>query len=93
MSYVTRALRGSAAVGLAACLAACDLKHLSSEERHDAIRRAAVWTPTDVSAMNIRAGPQISKGFAPDQPPGAGIDEWVNAFKEKRKEIAERRSA
>ena len=37
------------------------LEHLTSMARLAAIRRAQVWHPTDVSAMDIKAGPQGSR--------------------------------
>src|SRR3954464_10077542 len=35
--------------------------------RLDAIHRARVWTPTNVAAKDMRAGPQGPGAFAPDQ--------------------------
>jgi len=35
--------------------------------RRDAIARAAVWTPTNVAAMDVRAGPAVPGAFAPDE--------------------------
>src|SRR4029078_10271406 len=55
-------------LGLASSRAAEDVKPkpksnkpertLSSKERLDFIRRAQVWMPTNVAAMDLRAGPQ-----------------------------------
>src|SRR5690349_11204901 len=39
---------------------------LSPEARLVAIRRAQVWSPTDVAAMNLKAGPQGPGAFAPN---------------------------
>ena len=45
------------------------LQSLSKEARLDMIRRAQVWSPTDVPAMDIKAGPQ-GEGAVP---PGATV--------------------
>ena len=42
-------------------------KHLSHEERMQAIRHAQVWMPTDVRSVDIKAGPQDVRGFAPEE--------------------------
>jgi hypothetical protein len=39
-------------------------KDLTRDQRLDAIRHAQVWMPTDVSMMDIKAGPEASNGFA-----------------------------
>ena len=39
---------------------------LSPEARLVAIRRAQVWTPTKVSAMDLKAGPQGAGALAPN---------------------------
>jgi hypothetical protein len=44
-----------------------DLKHLSKTQRLSAIRRASVWTPADVGAMDLLKGPDDSNGFSPDE--------------------------
>jgi hypothetical protein len=36
-------------------------------DRQDVIRRAQVWAPTDVPAMDLRAGPAGPKAFEPNQ--------------------------
>ncbi len=41
-------------------------ERLSKDARLAAIRRAQVWTRTDVRSMDIRRGPEDKKGFAPD---------------------------
>lgn len=38
---------------------------ITAIERRELIRRAHVWTPTDVAAMDIRTGP-AAHGFDPD---------------------------
>jgi hypothetical protein len=43
------------------------LEHLTPMARLAAIRRAQVWRPTDVSAMDIKAGPQGPGAFAPNE--------------------------
>jgi hypothetical protein len=40
-------------------------RHLTSSERVGAIRRAKVWTATDIPSMDVRDGPTGSRGFAP----------------------------
>src|SRR5438445_7098476 len=43
-------------------------KHvLTAEVRRAAIRRAQVWAPTNVPAMNLKAGPMGPGAFAPKQ--------------------------
>ena len=41
-------------------------KPLSKQARLAFIRKAQVWTQTDVSAMDIRSGPQGKDAFAPN---------------------------
>jgi hypothetical protein len=43
------------------------LKHLTRDERMAAIRHAQVWMPTDIPTVDIKAGPQDVKAFAPDE--------------------------
>jgi hypothetical protein len=43
-------------------------ERLAPADRKDEIRRAQVWTPTDVSNMDLRAGPAGKGAFAPDEP-------------------------
>jgi hypothetical protein len=45
--------------------AAHPLEHITDRARRDAIRRADVWSPTDVPSMNLRTGPQGKGSFAP----------------------------
>jgi len=44
------------------------LRSLTPHARLDAIRRAQVWAPVDVAAMDVRAGPPGEEAFGPDQP-------------------------
>jgi hypothetical protein len=78
--------RRAAAVlfGLSLALGGC--AHLSSlspgealtpQERHEAIRRAEVWSPTDIRSLDLKAGPDAAGAFAPN--------EWVTCeYKEKK---------
>jgi hypothetical protein len=43
------------------------LESLTKEARRDMIRRSQVWTPVDVPAMDLKAGPQGKGAFAPGQ--------------------------
>jgi hypothetical protein len=43
------------------------LKHLSSDDRMATIRHAQVWLPTDIPSLDIKAGPQDVKAFAPGE--------------------------
>ena len=42
------------------------VRYVSAKERLSAIRRAHVWVPTDVAAMDLRAGPSGPGAFPPD---------------------------
>ena len=42
-------------------------KNLTQKERIEAIRRAQVWQQTDIASLDIKAGPQDVKGFAPEE--------------------------
>ena len=44
------------------------LQGLTPQARLEAIRRAQVWMPVDVAAMDLKAGPQGEGALAPDQP-------------------------
>jgi hypothetical protein len=44
------------------------LENLTPDARRDAIRRAQVWTPVDVAAMDMKAGPAGEGAFAPGEP-------------------------
>ena len=44
------------------------LESLTPQARLDAIRRAQVWTPVDVAAMDLRAGPPGEKSLSADEP-------------------------
>ena len=49
---------------------------LSQQERRDAIRRASVWSPTQIPSVDFRTGPKVEGAFAPNQ--------WVTCdYKEK----------
>jgi hypothetical protein len=49
---------------------------LSQQERKDAIRRASVWSPTQIPSVDFRTGPKVEGAFAPNQ--------WVTCdYKEK----------
>ena len=43
---------------------------LTSKERVDAIRRAEVWSPTDIPSLDIKAGPHVKRAFA--------FNQWVD---------------
>jgi hypothetical protein len=62
---MTPRIAASVLLAAGASLAACVHKY-PQEVRMDAIRRAQVWTKTDVSAMDIKAGPKGEGAFAPD---------------------------
>ena len=50
---------------------------LTPHERREAIRRASVWSPTDIPSMDLKTGPEVTGDFAPN--------EWVNCeYKEKK---------
>jgi hypothetical protein len=63
----------TAALALSACATIEKLQSgshkefLTPGERHAAIARAQVWTPTRVARMNMRVGPQGHGSFAPEQ--------------------------
>ena len=40
---------------------------LTPQERHEAIRRAGVWSPTDIRSVDLKAGPDVAGAFAPNQ--------------------------
>jgi hypothetical protein len=42
-------------------------KFVSPDARLAAIRRAQVWTPTDIGSMNLKEGPQGPGAFAPNE--------------------------
>jgi hypothetical protein len=74
MRHVASATALIASVSLLACAQlglgakASSKKHaVSPEARRAAIRHAQVWAPTDVPAMNLKAGPQGPGAFAPNQ--------------------------
>ena len=43
------------------------LQRLTKEARREMIRRAQVWSPTDIPAMDLKAGPQGKGAFAPGE--------------------------
>jgi hypothetical protein len=50
---------------------------LTPRERQDAIRRAGVWSATDIPAVDLKVGPDAKGAFA--------FDEWVTCdYKEKK---------
>jgi len=50
---------------------------LTASERQDAIRRASVWSRTDIPSLDLKAGPAAEGGFA--------FNEWVTCrYKEKK---------
>ena len=50
---------------------------LTPQEREDVIRRAEVWSPTDIPSLNLKVGLPTKAAFA--------SNEWVNCdYKEKR---------
>ena len=78
--------RRSGAVLLGLSLALCGCAHfkslplgeaLTSHERREAIRRAGVWSPTDIPSLDLKAGPEANGAFA--------FDEWVTCEYEGKK--------
>ena len=75
------------AVLLALSLGLCGCAHLESlapgealtkKERQEAIRRAAVWSPTNIPSLDLKAGPAVSGAFA--------FNQWVTCeYKEMTK--------
>jgi hypothetical protein len=64
LSVVRLPLVGVVALGTTVCLSsASDV--ITSDQRADAIRRAQVWTRTNVRAVDIMAGPKRPDAFAP----------------------------
>src|SRR5262245_8992814 len=66
--------RLAASLSFAAIVASCAFGSASQirpgdipQERLQTIRRAHVWTPTDVSSMDLRAGPRGPGAFSPEQ--------------------------
>jgi hypothetical protein len=53
---------------------------LTPQERHEAIRRAEVWSPTDIRSLDLKAGPDAAGAFAPN--------EWVTCAYKEKKEIS-----
>jgi hypothetical protein len=79
------ASRGAFAFLLGLSLALCGCAHvkplpagqaLTPQERREAIRRAAVWSPTDIPSLDLEAGPDAAGAFASNA--------WVDCkYKEK----------
>ena len=67
-------LSSLAAIAMAGTTAACGRtlkplppgQALTRAERAEAIRRASVWTPVDISSIDFRKGPDVEGGFEPD---------------------------
>jgi hypothetical protein len=67
--------RARVTIGIAALVTACAVltgsaasdKFLSPEARLVALRRARVWTQTDIRSMNLKEGPQGPGAFAPNE--------------------------
>ena len=53
---------------------------MTEGERHEAIRRASVWSPTDIPRMDMKAGPSSEGSFA--------ANEWVACTYKKKKDQA-----
>src|SRR5206468_3740779 len=64
-------VRGIVALACSGVLAAnpdrFDPKHLTPDQRRAAIRKAAVWTATEVESMNLLEGPGGPGAFRPDE--------------------------
>ena len=52
------------AVVLLSSVCVADTHNITAAERRALIRRAQVWKRTDVSSMDVKAGPQRKDGFA-----------------------------
>jgi hypothetical protein len=52
---------------------------LTRQERQDAIRRAGVWSPTDIPSVHLKPGPDAKGAFT--------SNEWVTC-KYKKKELS-----
>ena len=50
----------------AASLASSTTDEVSADSRRELIRRARVWSPTDIPAVDIPMGPQDGRGFQPN---------------------------
>jgi hypothetical protein len=60
------------------------LQSLTPAARFDAIRRAQVWTPVDVAAMDVKAGPPGERAFAPEEPVACDyVDEKLSGHSPK----------
>jgi hypothetical protein len=80
-----RRLAAAAVLGLSLALCGCaSLKPLppgealSPQERLDAIRRAGVWSPSEISSADLKAGPHADGSFA--------FNEWVSCEYKEREE-------
>src|SRR5438132_13389168 len=56
-----------AAVVLLSSVCFADTHNITAAQRRALIRRAHVWTRTDVPSMDVKAGPQRKDGFAPGE--------------------------
>jgi hypothetical protein len=82
------ARRGAAVlVGLGLALSGCaHLKTLPAgqaltpQERQEAIRRATVWSPTDIPSVDLKAGPDATGAFA--------SNEWVTCKYKEREQLS-----
>ena len=77
---------GAVLVGLSLALGGCAHVNrlspgdaLTPQERHEAIGRARVWSPTDIPSVDVKAGPDAKGAFA--------FDEWV-ACEYKAKDLS-----
>ena len=52
---------------LVSCFSGCKLEHVTFAERKEYIRKAKVWHKTDISKMNVLAGPQNGLASVPEQ--------------------------
>src|SRR5438876_7999453 len=58
-AYVAAAIVLLSAVGIA------ETRNITAEQRRELIRRAQIWTRTDVAAVDVRRGPKGEGTFAP----------------------------
>jgi hypothetical protein len=65
--YPTRRHDRTRAHGRGMCASLPPGEALSHQERRDAIQRASVWSPTEISSVDFRTGPKVEGAFAPNQ--------------------------
>jgi hypothetical protein len=78
------AVRGAVALlGLGLALGGCAHvkslapgEALTPQERQEAIRRAGVWSPTDIRSLDLKAGPDAKGAFA--------FNQWVSCEYKKK---------